>query len=121
MPVAASPYPVLENLQYRPEGGAYLNLMGQPLEPIAEIDEQKIAELCRVARGLAFTAVDAAQSGHPGGSSSKAEQVLTLLLSGALQFDPRNPKPPGRDRRVWAAGRCSALTQARGAAAYGRP
>jgi len=103
MPVAASPFHVLENLQYRPEGGAYLNLMGQPLEPLADIDEHKIAELCRVARGLAFTAVDAAQSGHPGGSSSKAEQVVTLLLSGALKFDARNPKHPGRDRIVWSA------------------
>src|SRR3954453_7463037 len=119
MPVAASPFSVLENLHYRPEGGAYLNLMGQPLEPIAEIDEQKIAELCRVARGLAFTAVDAAQSGHPGGSSSKAEQVLTLLLSGALKFDATNPKHPGRDRVVWSAGHCSPLLHAVVAMIYG--
>ena len=84
MPVAASPLNLLdiaalqalepERLN-RPEGGAYLNLMGLALEPLPEIDEPKIAELCRLARGLAFTAVDAAQSGHPGGSSSKAEQV----------------------------------------------
>ncbi len=98
-----------ERFHYQAEGGAYLDLKGLPLEPLAEIDESKIADLCRVARGLAFAAVDAAQSGHPGGSSSKAEQVLTLLMGGALAFDPTNPKHPGRDRVVWSAGHCTPL------------
>ncbi len=101
-----------ERRQYRAEGGAYLNLMGLPLEPLPEIDEDKISKLCRVVRGLAFAAVDAAQSGHPGGSSSKAEQVLTLLMSGALAFDPLHPKNPGRDRVVWSAGHCTPLFHA---------
>ena len=95
--------------QYRAEGGAYLNLQGLPLDPLSEIDEPKIAELCRIVRGFLFAAVDAAQSGHPGGSSSKAEQVLTLLSSGVLGFDPRRPKHPGRSRVVWSAGHCSPL------------
>src|SRR6185369_13248112 len=85
---------------------------GAPLEPITEIDEGKIAEICRVARGMLFTAVDAAQSGHPGGSTSKAEMVVTLLLSGALKFDAAQPKHPGRDRVVWSAGHCSPLFHA---------
>jgi transketolase len=101
-----------ERLQYRPEGGAYLNLMGLPLEPLPAIDERKIAKLCRVVRGLAFAAVDAAKSGHPGGSSSKAEQVLTLLSSGTLGFDALHPKHPGRDRMVWSAGHCTPLFHA---------
>ena len=97
MPVAIAPYDLLESagfealaaaeprrLRYSFEGGAYLNLVGLPLEPLPSIDEDHIAALCRVLRGLAFAAVDGAQSGHPGGSSSKAEQVLTLLASGAL-------------------------------------
>lgn len=122
MPVAVSRLNLLEpgaltalaelepaRFQYRPEGGTYLNLQGLALDPLPEIDEAKIAELCRVVRGLAFSAVDAAQSGHPGGSSSKAEQVVTLLLSGALRFDARQPKHPGRDRVVWSAGHCSPL------------
>ncbi|HLK63847.1 MAG TPA: 1-deoxy-D-xylulose-5-phosphate synthase N-terminal domain-containing protein [Bryobacteraceae bacterium] len=125
MPVAVSRYQLLEpgalealsacepeRRQYHAEGGAYLNLRGLPLEPLPEIDEDKIASLCRIARGFAFAAVDAAQSGHPGGSSSKTEQVLTLLLSGALAFDPRNPKHPGRDRVVWSAGHCTPLFHA---------
>lgn len=98
-----------ERCQYRAEGGAYLNLRGLPLEPLPEIDEGRTANLCRIVRGLAFAAVDAAQSGHPGGSSSKAEMVLSLLLSGALGFDAWNPKHPGRSRVVWSAGHCTPL------------
>jgi transketolase len=128
MPVAARPLNLLDpgalaeldpgRLTYRPEGGAYLNLEGLALEPLPEIDEPHIAELCRVVRGFAFTAVDAAQSGHPGGSSSKVEMVMALLLSGALRFDAVHPKHPGRDRVVWSAGHCSPLFHAVGALVY---
>jgi transketolase len=104
--------------QYRAEGGAYLNLRGLSLDPLPEIDEPIIAELCRVVRGYLFAAVDAAQSGHPGGSSSKAEQVLTLLCSGVLGFDARRPKHPGRSRVVWSAGHCSPLFHATVALIY---
>ena len=107
-----------ERLRYRPEGGAYLNLTGLALEPLAGIDEEKIAKLCRVVRGLLFAAVDGAKSGHPGGSSSKAEQVLTLLASGTLAFDARWPKHPGRDRVVWSAGHCTPLFHALVALVY---
>ena len=98
-----------ERLCYRPAGGAYLDLKGLPLDPLPEIDEPKIAKLSRVVRGLAFAAVDAAQSGHPGGSSSKAEQVLTMLMSGVAGFDAWNPKHAGRSRIVWSAGHCTPL------------
>ena len=94
------------------EGGAYLNLRGLSLEPLPEIDEQKSATLARIVRGLAFAAVDGAKSGHPGGSSSKTEQVLALLLSGVVGFDARDPKHPGRDRIVWSAGHCTPLFHA---------
>jgi len=98
-----------ERFHYQAEGGAYLDLRGLPLEPLPEIDEPKAANLCRISRGLLFAAVNAAQSGHPGGSTSKAEMVFGLLLSGALQFDAWNPKHPGRSRVVWSAGHCSPL------------
>jgi len=119
--VLMSPYNLLEEdiqalaperLQYRAEGGRYLNLKGLPLESLREIDEDKIARLCRIVRGLAFAAVDAAQSGHPGGSSSKTEQLVTLLSSGVVAFDACHPKHPGRDRMVWSAGHCSPLFHA---------
>jgi transketolase len=107
-----------ERFQYLAEGGSYLNLQGLPLDPLPEIHEPRIANLCRIIRGLAFAAVDAAQSGHPGGSSSKAEMVLTLLVSGALRFDAWNPKHPGRSRVVWSAGHCTPLFHAVNALVY---
>jgi transketolase len=107
-----------ERLQHRPEGATYLDLRGLPLEPLPDIDEERIAELCRVVRGLIFAAVDGAQSGHPGGSSSKTEQLVTLLASGALAFDAWQPKRAGRDRVVWSAGHCSPLSHALGAVVY---
>lgn len=107
-----------ERVSYRAQGGAYLNLRGLAFEPLAFIDEAKIANLCRVVRGLLFTAVDAAQSGHPGGSSSKTEQILAMLVSGVLGFDARQPKNPGRSRIVWSAGHCSPLAHATVALVY---
>src|ERR1017187_8668609 len=95
--------------QYQAQGGAYLNLRGLALAELPEIDEDRIANLCRVVRGLLFAVLDCAQCGHPGGSSSKAEQVVTLLTSGALAFDAWNPKAAGRNRLVWSARRCSPL------------
>ena len=105
-------------LHDRPDGAAYLDLRGLPLAPLPDVDEERIAGLCRVVRGLIFAAVDGAQSGHPGGSSSKAEQVTTLLASGALGFDAWRPKRAGRDRVVWSAGHCSPLAHALGAVVY---
>src|SRR5947209_10000677 len=131
MPVAAASFNLLEpgvldvlaavepaRFQYRAEGGAYLDVRALPLDPLDGIDEPKIAAICRIVRGLLFAAVDAAQSGHPGGSSSKAEQLVTLLVSGALKFDAQHPKRAGRDRVVWSAGHCSPLFHALGSVIY---
>jgi transketolase len=98
-----------QRFQYQAEGGAYLNLRGLPLEALPEIDEDSIAKLCRIVRGLQFAMADGADSGHVGGSSSKTEQVLTLLTSGVLGFDPLDPKHPGRDRLAWSAGHTTPL------------
>ena len=83
-----------------PEGAMHLDLRGADLAALDGIDEEQIARLARVVRGLAFTAVDGAKSGHPGGSSSKAEMVLALVASGVFGFDATRPKHPGRDRLV---------------------
>ena len=101
-----------ERFQYRPVGGAYLNLKGAALPTLPGVDEEKIAELCRIVRGLTFAAVAGAKSGHPGGSSSKTEMLITLLASGVLGFDALVPKHSGRDRVVWSAGHCSPLAHA---------
>jgi len=95
--------------QYLVEGGLYLNLKGLELRQIDGIDVKKIENLCRIVRGYAFSAINGIKSGHPGGSSSKVEQVLTLLSTGIVAFDPMHAKNPGRDRVVWSAGHCSPL------------
>jgi len=44
------------------------------------------------------------QSGHPGGSRSKVQAFVTLLLSGAMRWDIRHPEKPYSDRFVLGAG-----------------
>jgi transketolase len=90
-------------------GNIYLNLKGFELSSVDGIEVEKISGLARIVRGMVFSAIDGAKSGHPGGSSSKVEQLLALLVSGILAFDPENPKHKGRDRVVWSAGHCTPL------------
>ena len=98
-----------ERFKYNAEGGFYMDLRKLKLEPIEGIDTERTENLARIIRGLSFTAVESISSGHPGGSSSKVEQVLSLLLSGEMAFDPLEPNHPGRDRIVWSAGHCTPL------------
>ena len=44
------------------------------------------------------------QSGHPGGSRSKVHALVTLLLSGAMRWDIRQPEKRFGDRFVLVAG-----------------
>ncbi|MBG0786543.1 MAG: transketolase, partial [Anaerolineaceae bacterium] len=44
------------------------------------------------------------QSGHPGGSRSKVHMLVTLMLSGAMRWDIRNPKKRFSDRFILSAG-----------------
>jgi transketolase len=44
------------------------------------------------------------QSGHPGGSRSKVHAFLTLLLSGTMRWDIRNPGKRFGDRFILSAG-----------------
>jgi len=101
-----------QRFQYVPEGGFYLNIKGLELKPVEGIDLPRIQNLARIVRGLAFSAIEGIKSGHPGGSSSKVEQILTLVLSGVLAFDPMQERHPGRDRMVWSAGHCTPLFHA---------
>ena len=101
-----------QRFQYIAEGGFYLNLKGLELVPIDGLDLPRIANLARIVRGLAFSAIEGVKSGHPGGSSSKVEQILTLILSGVMAFDPMDERHPGRDRMVWSAGHCTPLFHA---------
>jgi transketolase len=44
------------------------------------------------------------QSGHPGGSRSKVHALLSLILSGAMRWDIRNPEKRFADRFILGAG-----------------
>ena len=87
--------------------GQYLNLQQKKIESIPGIEIDKLQEAARIMRGLMFCALEASHSGHPGGSSAKTEQLLSLVLGGNLAFDALDPKNTGRDRVVWSAGHCS--------------
>jgi transketolase len=52
------------------------------------------------------------QSGHPGGSRSKVHLFLSLLLSGAMRWDIRQPWRPFCDRFVLSAGHTVPLVYA---------
>ncbi len=87
----------------------HLNLQNSAASLFTRLDEEKNAKLAALIRAFAFITIESARSGHPGGSSSKVEQLLTLLISGLYAFDPLDPKNPGRDRLVWSAGHCTPL------------
>lgn len=47
-----------QRFEYRAEGGTYLGLRGLPLDALPEIDEDSVAKLCRIVRGLQFATAD---------------------------------------------------------------
>ncbi|MFH1291650.1 MAG: thiamine pyrophosphate-dependent enzyme [bacterium] len=89
------------------QGAQYINLQKLDLQNPEGVDVDKLQKLSKVMRGLMFCTLEASHSGHPGGSSAKTEQFLSMVLGGTMAFDPLNPKNPGRDRVVWSAGHCS--------------
>ena len=109
-PLIAKDKKVLQKKSIKQTGaGEYLDLRGTALTPFKGVDLSAMDHLARLLRGLIFTTVENARSGHPGGSSSKVEQFLALTLGGTLAFDPADPKHPGRDRVIWSAGHCTPL------------
>jgi len=52
------------------------------------------------------------QSGHPGGSRSKVHFMVSLLLSGAMRWDIRNPEKRFGDRFILVAGHTAPLVYA---------
>jgi len=96
-----------QRFQVGQSGAQYLNLQNLDLEKPQDFDQERLEKLARIMRGFIFAAVEAGQSGHPGGSSAKVEQILALVLGENLAFDPINPKNPGRDRLIWSAGHCT--------------
>ncbi len=64
--------------------------------------------LANAIRALSMDAVEAANSGHPGMPMGMAD-VVTVLYSKFLKFDPKAPKWEDRDRFVLSAGHGSML------------
>jgi transketolase len=69
------------------------------------------AQLSNAIRFLAIDAVEKAKSGHPGMPMGMAD-VVTVLFSHFLKFDPADPAWPDRDRFVLSAGHGSMLLYA---------
>ncbi|MEM8541343.1 MAG: transketolase [Pseudomonadota bacterium] len=69
---------------------------------------EKHDRMANAIRFLSMDAVQAANSGHPGLPMGAAD-VATVLFSKFLNFDPKNPRWPDRDRFVLSAGHGSML------------
>ncbi len=69
-------------------------------------DLKKIANEIRI---KSLKVIHKAGSGHPGGSLSAADLLTALYFGGILNYDPRNPQMPDRDRFLLSKGHASAL------------
>ncbi|HEY4223088.1 MAG TPA: transketolase, partial [Myxococcota bacterium] len=68
-----------------------------------EIPEAELKPVAKKLRAAILQAIEKAGSGHPGGSFSALEIILTLY-SGEMRFDPKDPSWPERDRFVLSKG-----------------
>lgn len=78
------------------------------MESASTVDP-KISELENTAKALrrkSLEIIHRAGSGHPGGSLSIAD-ILTALYFGVMNYDPKNPKDPKRDRFLLSKGHCT--------------
>src|ERR1700726_4126664 len=66
-------------------------------------DVGALAALTKQMRREVIEMITEAKSGHPGGSLSAAEIVVTLLFD-VMRHDPENPKWPDRDRFILSKG-----------------
>jgi transketolase len=74
-------------------------------------DAAELAAIAQRMRRAAIEMITEAKSGHPGGSLSAAEIVVTLFYD-VLRHDPRNPKWPERDRFILSKGHCCPILYA---------
>lgn len=75
--------------------------MSIPSNDTIEILEQK----AKWVRKTSLQMIHFAGSGHPGGSLSEVE-ILVSLYYGVINIRPNNPKWPGRDRFILSKGHC---------------
>src|ERR1700737_4132207 len=66
-------------------------------------DAVQLAQIAKTIRRDIVQMITAAKSGHPGGSLSAVEILVTLFFN-VLRHDPANPKWPDRDRFLLSKG-----------------
>ena len=71
----------------------------------------ELAGIAKQMRREVIEMITAAKSGHPGGSLSAVEIVVTLFFD-VLRHDPANPKWPDRDRFILSKGHCCPILYA---------
>jgi len=72
------------------------------------VGSQLLKKVANIVRGLAADAVQQANSGHPGMPIGCAD-IGALLFGEIMNYDPRSPKWPNRDRFILSAGHGSVL------------
>lgn len=74
-------------------------------------DAAELADIAKRMRRTAIEMIAVAKSGHPGGSLSAADIVVTLFLD-VLRHDPKNPGWTDRDRFILSKGHCCPILYA---------
>jgi transketolase len=65
---------------------------------------QELQTICKTIRRHIVTMITAAKSGHPGGSLSAVELIVSLYFGGRMRHDPANPQWKDRDRFILGKG-----------------
>lgn len=71
----------------------------------------ELAAMCKQMRREVIEMIASAKSGHPGGSLSATEIVVTLFFD-VMRHDPANPKWKDRDRFLLSKGHCCPIVYA---------
>src|SRR6266851_2660689 len=74
-------------------------------------DAAELAAIAKRMRREVIEMITQAKSGHPGGSLSAAEIVVTLYFD-VMRHDPANPKWKDRDRFILSKGHCCPILYA---------
>ncbi len=73
---------------------------------------EELKEIARQVRIETIKAIYLAGSGHPGGSLSATDILVTLYFGGYVNVDPKNPYKPDRDRMVLSKGHAAPVLYA---------
>src|SRR3984893_13897059 len=79
------------------------------MQTTSNVDQ--LAALSKSMRREVIEMITAAKSGHPGGSLSAVEIVVTLFFD-VMRHDPANPKWKDRDRFILSKGHCCPILYA---------